>query len=127
MSQSCKETNENEFNINEGLVYVISNDKLGTGDEKLGATLIKSFIYALTEQKVLPKTIIFYNKGVLLTASNKECIEDLKILEKKGIEIISCGTCLSYFGLKEHLKVGTITNMYTIVENLNNASSVINV
>lgn len=126
-SQSCTETNKKEININDGLVYVFDNDTLGKGDEKLGTTLMKGFIYALTEQDVLPKSIIFYNKGIVLTTTNRDCIEDLKTLEKLGVEILSCGTCLNYYGLKDELKVGTVTNMYTIVEKLNNASSVINV
>ena len=53
--------------------------------------------------------------------------DDLKKLQEKGVEIISCGTCLDYFGLKEKLLVGEISNMYTIYETLFNAGKVINI
>ena len=53
--------------------------------------------------------------------------EILKKLEEKGVEIISCGTCLDYYELKEKLLVGEISNMYTIYETLFNAGKVINI
>ena len=40
----------------------------------------------------------------------------LKDFEKKGTVIYSCGTCLDFYGLKENLKIGLITNMYSSVE-----------
>ena len=53
-----------------------------------------------------------------------DCLEDIRILEKEGVEILTCGTCLDFYGLKEKLAVGAVTNMYTIAEILQNAVSV---
>ena len=73
----------------------------------------------------LPKTMLFYNGGATLTAEGSDSLEDLKSLEAQGVEIMTCGTCLDYYGLKEKLAVGTVTNMYSIVETMANAGKII--
>lgn len=110
-----------------GTVIAISKDFMGNGSEKLGKLLIKGFIYTSSEYEKLPKTLVFFNSGVKLTCEESPCIDDLQKLQEKGVEIISCGTCLDYFGLKEKLLVGEISNMYTIYETLFNAGKVINI
>jgi selenium metabolism protein YedF len=105
----------------------ISSDKMGEGNDELGDVLIKGFIYTLTEVKPYPKYIVFVNSGVKLTAQNKATIENLKILEESGVEVLSCGTCLDYYGLKEKLQVGCITNMYNIVDIMKNTSQTISI
>ena len=105
----------------------ISSDKMGEGNEELGKVLIKGFIYTLTESKPYPKHIILVNGGVKLSTENEATVENLKILEKSGVEILSCGTCLDYYGLKEKLQVGSITNMYTIVEIMKNSLQTISI
>ena len=106
-------------------VVVIAADHMGEGKEDLGKVLIKGFIFALTQLEELPKTILFYNGGAKITAEGSESLEDLKTLEAQGVEIMTCGTCLDYYGLKEKLQVGTVTNMYSIVETMNNADKII--
>lgn len=105
----------------------ISADKMGEGNEELGKVLIKGFIYTLTESKPYPKHIILVNGGVKLSTENEATVENLKILEEAGVEILSCGTCLDYYGLKEKLQVGSITNMYTIVEIMKNSLQTISI
>lgn len=107
------------------LVIVVSTDKMGRGDDKLGTALMKSYIFAMSESDVFPKTVVFLNSGVKLTTEGSEVMESLKKLDEKGVEILSCGTCLDFFGLKEKLIIGSISNMYTIVEKMNNASNTI--
>ena len=65
--------------------------------------------------EVLPKTIIFYNEGVKLAVENSESLKDLKNLEERGVEILCCGTCVNFYGLTDEIKIGSITNMYNIV------------
>ncbi len=105
----------------------ISSDKMGTGNDELGEVLIKGYIYTLTEAKPYPKYMVFVNSGVKLTTENEATIENLKILEKAGVEILSCGTCLDYYNLKENLQVGSVTNMYTIVDIMNSSSQTISI
>ena len=96
---------------------------LGVGDETLGSTLMKAFIFTLTQSKPLPKKIMFLNSGVKLTTENEETVKNLQVLEKEGTEIVSCGTCLDFYNLKDKLQVGSVGNMYDIVDSLNQSSN----
>lgn len=105
----------------------INSDKMGTGNDELGEVLIKGYIYTLTECKPYPKYIFFVNSGIKLTTVNEATIENLNILQEAGVEILSCGTCLDYYGLKENLRVGNVTNMYNIVELMNSSTKTISI
>ena len=106
-------------------VVAIASDHMGHGNDELGKVLMKGFIYALSQLDELPQTILFYNGGATITTEGSASIEDLKTMEAQGVEILTCGTCLDYYGLKDKLVVGSVTNMYTIVEKLNNADKII--
>lgn len=106
-------------------VVAVTADHMGEGDPKLGRTLLKGFLFALGQQEELPAAILFYNGGAFLTCEGSESLEDLKALEGRGVEILSCGTCLNYYGLSEKLRVGGVTNMYSIVEKLAGADLVL--
>jgi len=97
-------------------IVVLSSDKMGEGDEKLGRTLMKGFIYALTELEILPQSILLYNNGAKLSVHGSDSLPDLKLLESQGVEILTCGTCLNFYGITEKLGVGSVTNMYVIAE-----------
>ncbi len=88
---------------------------------------MKSFVYTLTEATPYPSTLVFFNSGVYLTCEGSEVLEDLRKLEAEGVEIISCGTCLDYYEIKDKLKVGEISNMYTIYEKLKNPTNTITI
>lgn len=98
-----------------GTVIVIEADEMGKGDSRLGKTLMKAFVYTLTELETLPETIILYNRGVFLAAEGSESVEDLEKLVSMGVNIVSCGACVNFYELTEKVKVGTITNMYNIL------------
>lgn len=106
-------------------VIAIGSECMGNGDDKLGATLMKGFLYAVSQQEELPRAILFYNSGAKLTTEGAASIEDLKSMEAQGVEILTCGTCANYYGLEGKLAVGSITNMYAIVEKLTAAGKVI--
>ena len=109
----------------ENTVVVIDSLHMGKGDAELGRILMKGFIYTLSEMEELPKTILFYNEGVKLAIEGAESLQDLKSLEERGVEILSCGTCLNFYGITEKLRVGSVTNMYTILERQMKATRVI--
>ena len=113
-----------EDNILKGQIVVLSSDRIGS-DKELGKILMKSFIFALTKQDAFPETILFYNEGVKITTQESDTVKDLLFLESEGVEIVNCGTCLDFFKLKDDLKVGSITNMYDIVERMEKAEKVI--
>lgn len=108
-------------------VILVTSDKLGVGDDKLGQALMKSYMFALPEADVLPEAMLFLNGGVKLTTEGSDVLDSLKKLEKSGVEIMSCGTCLDFYNLKDKLIIGTVTNMYTIVERMNGASNTIKI
>jgi selenium metabolism protein YedF len=107
------------------VVVAINSAKMGVGHDELGGVLIKGFIFALTQMDELPSAILFYNGGATLTTEGSASLEDLKNLEAQGVEILTCGTCLNYYGLSDKLRVGEVTNMYSIVEKLTGADLVV--
>lgn len=107
------------------MVVVLSANVMGGGDEKLGKTLMKAFVFALTKQDVLPDTILCYNSGAYLTCEGSDSLDDFRELEAEGVNIMTCGTCLDFYGIKDMLAVGTVTNMYDIVETMEKAKQII--
>lgn len=127
---AAEETGEEEIacvmdSRRKGMLVVLSANVMGTGDPKLGTSLMKAFVFALTKQDQLPDTILCYNTGAYLTCEGADTLEDLKLLEGEGVTILTCGTCLDFYGLKEKLAVGGVTNMYDIVERMENAAQII--
>ena len=114
-----------EADARDNTVVVVSSDRMGSGNDELGKVLIKGFIFAVTQLDTLPKTMLFYNGGATLTTEGSDSLEDLKSLEAQGVEIMTCGTCLDYYGLKDKLAVGTVTNMYSIVETMAKAGRIV--
>ena len=108
-----------------GMVVVLSANVMGTGDEKLGTSLMKAFVFAVTKQDQLPETIVCYNTGAYLTCEGADTLEDLKALEAEGVNILTCGTCLDFYGIKDKLAVGAVTNMYEIVEVMEKAKHIV--
>ncbi len=108
-----------------GLVYLITSNSMGRGDDELGWGLMQTFIHTIREVQPLPARIFFYNSGVLLTSRESGSIKILKELEEKGVEILSCGTCLDYFNKTDSLLVGGLTNMYAILESMVKADKLV--
>lgn len=104
-----------------GIVAVISSNCMGQGDDTLGKLLMKGFIYALSQQEQLPRTVLLYNGGAFLSCEGSDSVEDLRELEAQGVEILTCGTCLNHYGLEGKLQVGGVTNMYEIAERMTGA------
>ncbi len=100
----------------EDLTVMITRDTLGDGKRELGEVLMKGYIYTLTEAPKTPKNLLFLNSGVHLTVEGSPVIDHLRRLEEKGVTILSCGTCLDYYKVKNKLVVGGIGNMYDMVE-----------
>jgi selenium metabolism protein YedF len=107
------------------LVVFIESDSIGRGSDELGRILMRSFLHTLAEAEFKAAKIILVNSGVKLTCEGSEVLEDLRHLSGQGTEILSCGTCLDYFGLKTKLQVGRISNMYEILSSLAQATKVL--
>jgi len=96
-------------------VVVLSEDIMGRGDEELGRILIKAFLNTLAENDPPPWRVVLFNRGVLLAVEGEDTVNALSNLSSMGTEILVCGTCLDFFGLKEKVAVGTVSNMYDIL------------
>ena len=107
-----------------GVVVFITTDKLGEGDERLGSILMKAFLNTLHDSEPKPEKIIFINSGVKLSTEGSEVLDSLEALTEDGVQIISCGTCLNYYGIVDKLKYGIAGNMYDIVNVLLEAGKI---
>lgn len=108
------------------LILLITSDTVGKGNDELGGILMRALMHTFLEIEPKPNVIILMNNGVKLAVSGSPVIDDLKALSEKGVEILVCGTCLNYFGLTNDIKVGQISNAYTIAESLLQAGRVVN-
>ena len=107
------------------MAIVFGSDTMGEGSDELGRVLMKGYMYTLTEYRPYPKALLFVNSGVKLTTEGSEVIDYLRQLESEGVEVLSCGTCLDYYQVKNKLLVGGVTNMYTIVDKMNSVKNTI--
>ena len=105
----------------------VNKEIIGAGNDELGKSLMKMFIYTISEGEDLPKSILFMNGGVKVPTLNNQAIEHLKVLQDKGVELLVCGACLNFYGLEEKLEVGKISNMYDIANSMKEASKVITI
>lgn len=104
----------------------IGKDHVGEGDEELGYNLMKMALYTFAESKDAPASLLFMNAGVKLLAEDEpQIIESVTVLLERGTEVLVCGTCLDFYGIKDRLRVGTVSNMYDIVERMQAVTKVI--
>ena len=123
----AKDDVKNEVKENKKFTLVVSTEKLGVGDDKLGEMLMKSYIFALSETDTIPSDILFLNGGVNLTIETSSVLDSLKKLVERGASILVCGACLDFYNVKDKLSIGEISNMYTIVELMNTAEKTIKI
>lgn len=109
------------------LILFIDTESMGRGSEELGKILMRSFLHTLEQSEVRPQKVILLNSGVKLACAGSEVLEDLQELNAKGVEILACGTCLDFWGLKKELRVGRVSNMYEIINSLGQARKLIKI
>lgn len=109
-----------------GYAVFVSKDHIGDGDGELGYNLMKMALYTLSESELVPASLLFMNAGVKLVAGDEQqIIDNVRALEERGTEVLVCGTCLDFYGVKESLKVGEVSNMYDILGRMQEAAKVI--
>lgn len=106
-------------------IIAVSSDKMGTGDDELGSLLMENFVKAIKDMDHLPAKIVFYNRGVLLGSDDSPVSGHLKEIEKMGVSLCLCATCVNYYSLSEKIHIGTLSNMYEIAQAMASASNII--
>ena len=104
---------------------LITIDGIGSADVALQRKLLDTYLRLLTENDSLPAAICFYTDGVKLVVEGSPFLEHLSHLERMGVRLIACSTCLNYFGLSEKVRVGIVGGMPDILEAQSRASKVI--
>jgi selenium metabolism protein YedF len=106
-------------------IIAFASDKMGDGNEELGHLLMNNFIKAIKDLDVLPGKMVFYNKGVTLGAVDSPVIDQLKEIEKMGVSLLLCATCVKFYSLEEKIKVGTLSNMFEIAQVMSSAGNIV--
>jgi hypothetical protein len=86
---------------------------------------MKAFFETMKVYKQLPHTIFLLNTGVNLTTINADIVGLLKEIERMGVEVYSCGTCLTQYDLESELKVGHRGTMNIVVEGMQDFEKVV--
>ncbi len=110
---------------NSNLVYVISSDCMGSGSDELGWALLQTYVSTIKEISPFPSHILLYNGGVKLVTREGKALETLQRLEREGVVVWVCGTCLEFFKIEKEQKAGTITNMYDIMNTMATAGKLV--
>jgi selenium metabolism protein YedF len=108
-------------------VYFITSDKIGSQDPELGARLMGTFFLKLIQAKGLPSHILFMERGVKLLLPESPSLDAISVLEGRGVEMLACQTCLDYYGIRETIKAGKVSNMPDIIEVMQGAGKVVHI
>lgn len=95
-------------------IIVLGSNSMGCGNDDLGKLLLKGYINTIDQLEKLPKEIICYNSGVTLAIKGSDTAQSLKRVETLGVKIYLCGTCVDFYGLKDSIEIGSVTNMLYI-------------
>ena len=109
------------------LAVLVTGKTLGRNDEALGEVLIKAFLGTLTKLTTPPAVIAFMNEGVKLTLADSSACDHIKDMEKAGTKVLVCGTCTNHFDITSKVAVGTVSNMFEILEMITGADKVLSI
>lgn len=112
---------------NSAYAVFFNTNAIGTNEGELGGNLAKMAIFTLSESEQLPDYMLFMNEGVKLVAGDceQQIVDNLNSMIEKGTKVLVCGTCLNFYGIKDDLKVGTVSNMYDILGAMQTVGKVI--
>ena len=110
----------------ENTLLQFTQNGMGLGDDTLGQLLAANYLKLILQEDKLPRFIAFYNGGVKLLCKDSLSIEALTAIEKKGVKLIACKTCLNHFKLLDSLEVGIAGTMIDIIELQGLADKVVN-
>jgi hypothetical protein len=104
---------------------IIKHEHMGIDPPELGAKLIGSYLRKLCQADPKPTSLVFYGTGVRLATEGTFVLDALEILQKAGVDLVLCSTCLGFFQLKDKVQIGRTTNMVEIISILNKSDHVV--
>lgn len=103
--------------------------RFGMGHTDIAALdqkLIVKYFSLILDSTELPAAICFYTDGVRLVTDDSPVLDQLGQLEKKGVRLIVCSTCLEAMSIAQsQVKVGIVGGMPDIIEAQTRADKVI--
>jgi len=109
------------------VVLIINSDSMGKGDDNLGKTLMASFVRKLWASKRTPEVILFYNSGVRLLVQDSALSLEFKAMSDSGVELLACGTCVDFYGIREDIQPGIVSNMQEMVDRMVEAERILTI
>lgn len=97
-------------------MILITTDSLGKGDRELGDRLMANYFRLLSQANTVPRIIFLIHKGVYLATAQSTVAEHMAVLESRGVDIISCQTCVDYYNIKSEIQVGLVSGMTDLLE-----------
>jgi DsrE/DsrF-like family len=116
---------EEKYMTEAGTVILVTRNGMGDAEQELQHKLITTYLTLLDDHDILPGAICFYTRGVQLVVDGSPVLEILGSLEKKGVHLILCSTCLNYYNLADKVRVGIVGGMGDILEAQYRADKVI--
>ncbi len=113
--------------IDSSTVILVTRNGMGQAVQELQHKLIGTYLRLLDEHDILPGAICFYTEGVWLAVDGSPVLDQLRSLEKKGVRLVLCSTCLNYYNLVEKVQVGIVGGMGDILEAQQKAAKVITI
>ncbi len=108
-------------------IILVTRNGMGEAEPALQQKLIQTYIKLLDENNLLMAAICFYADGVRLCVDGSPVLESLQSLERKGVRLILCSTCLNYYQLIDKVRVGIVGGMADIIEAQRQAEKVISI
>lgn len=108
-----------------GTVIFLTSDRLGEGDPDFGNSLLNVFLQTMFEAGHRPRAILMANSAVKIMRKDSPLLKVLDDFRNSGAEVLACGLCVEFYGLKEDISKEQITNMFAICEYLAAAEKVI--
>jgi intracellular sulfur oxidation DsrE/DsrF family protein len=97
-------------------VILLASDQLGNGEKELGEGILETFFTVLKQKEELPVAIFCMNRGVFTLTEESLISLQLADLERKGVDVLACKTCVDYYELNEKLVTGKVSGMAQFVE-----------
>jgi len=108
-----------------GTVVLLARDKFGDGDADFSNSLMSVFLQTMLQSGHRPRAILMANSGVKLLDPDSSTYKVLQDYKSEGVEVLACGLCVEYYGLKQKIPVEQITNMFAICEFIMTADKVV--